>query len=295
MLPRELIKKIRHIQIRTSHTVNDVMAGAYESVFKGQGIEFDEIRPYTVGDEVKNIDWNVTARMNEPFIKKFVEEREMTVMLLIDLSASGNFGSKEKSKKEIAAELAAILAFSAIKNNDKVGLIIFTDKIEHFVPPKKGKRHVLRLIREVLYFQPENKKTDITCALQYLNKVTTRKTVTFLISDFLTHGHEKALKIVSRKHDLIAVNIFDPREKELPKIGIIEIHDAETGKQMLINTNSETTRESFKKTQQEREDNLKKFFRLIKVDQIEIDTSKDYTDPLVKFFKNRKKRNNTLR
>lgn len=295
MLPRELIKKIRHIQITTSHTVNDVMAGAYESVFKGQGIEFDEIRPYTVGDEVKNIDWNVTARMNEPFIKKFVEEREMTVMLLIDLSASGNFGSKEKSKKEIAAELAAILAFSAIKNNDKVGLIIFTDKIEHFVPPKKGKRHVLRLIREVLYFQPENKKTDITCALQYLNKVTSRKTVTFLISDFLTHGHEKALKIVSRKHDLIAVNIFDPREKELPKIGIIEIHDAETGNQMLINTNSKTTRESFKKTQQESEDNLRKFFRLIKIDQIEIDTSKDYTDPLVKFFKNRKKRNNTLR
>lgn len=291
MLPRELIKKIRHIQISTSHTVNDIMAGAYESVFKGQGIEFDEIRPYTVGDEVKSIDWNVTARMNEPFVKQFVEERELTVMLLIDLSASGNFGSKQKSKKEIAAEIAAILAFSAIKNNDKVGLIIFTDKIEHFVPPKKGKRHVLRLIREVLYFKPENKKTDITCALQYLNKVTTRKTVTFLISDFLTTGFEKSLKIVSKRHDLIAVNIKDPREKELPKIGIIEIADAETGKTMLINTNSERTRKSYAENQKQKEDSLRKFFRLVKIDEIEIDTSKSYTEPLVLFFKNRKKRN----
>lgn len=291
MLPRELIKKIRHIQITTSHTVNDIMAGAYESVFKGQGIEFDEIRPYTIGDEVKSIDWNVTARMNEPFVKQFVEERELTVMLLIDLSASGNFGSSKKSKKEIAAEIAAILAFSAIKNNDKVGLIIFTDKIEHFVPPKKGKRHVLRLIREVLYFKPENKKTDITCALQYLNKVTTRKTVTFLISDFLTKGFEKSLKIVSKRHDLIAVNIKDPREKELPKIGIIEIADAETGKTMLINTSSERTRKSYATKQKQTEDALRKFFRLVNIDEIEIDTSKSYTEPLVLFFKNRRKRN----
>lgn len=293
MIPKELIKKIRHIQIYTSHTVNDVMGGAYESVFKGQGIEFDEIRPYTPGDEVKSIDWNVTARMGEPFIKKFIEEREMTVMLLIDLSASGNFGSAEKSKKEIAAEIAAILAFSAIKNNDKVGLIIFTDKIEHFVPPKKGKRHVLRLIREVLYFKPENKKTDIACALQYLNKITTRKSVTFLISDFMTEGFEKSLKIVNKRHDLIAVKVKDPREQSLPEIGIIEIHDAETGETVLINTNSKTSRKSFTDLMNRKEEKLKKFFRSIKVDEIEIDTSKSYTEPLVKFFKNRKKRSRT--
>lgn len=293
MIPRELIKKIRHIQISTSRTVNDVMGGAYESVFKGQGIEFDEIRPYSPGDEVKSIDWNVTARMGEPFIKKFIEEREMTVMLLIDLSASGHFASGEKSKKEIAAEIAAILAFSAIKNNDKVGLIVFTDKIEHFVPPKKGKRHVLRLIREVLYFQAENKKTDITCALQYLNKVTTRKSVTFLISDFLTEGFEKSLKIVNKRHDLIAVKIKDSREKFLPDIGIIEIHDAETDETLLINTGSKTSRKSFTDIMNQKEDSLQKFFRSIKVDEIEIDTAKSYTEPLIKFFKNRKKRSRT--
>jgi len=290
MLPKEVIRKIRRIQIKTSHMVNDVLAGAYESVFKGRGMEFDEVREYSPGDEIRTIDWNVTARTGHPYVKKFIEERELTVMLLVDASSSGLFGTVDKMKREIAAELSAVLAFSAIQNNDKVGLIIFTDKIEKFVPPKKGKRHVLRVIRELLYFSPKNKKTDISIALEYLNKITSRRTVCFLVSDFLDTGYEKALKIANKKHDIIAVTIKDPREISMPDIGIIELEDAETGEKILIDTGDRNTNSGFYKLSLAETENLEKIFQSMNVDNIKIRTDKPYIDPLIKFFRMRERR-----
>jgi len=216
VIPKELLKQIRRIQIRTSHLVNDVLAGQYESVFKGQGMEFKEVREYQPGDDIRSIDWNVTARTGRPFVKLFTEERELTVMLVVDVSGSGIFGSQEKLKNEMAAELCALLAFSAIKNNDKVGLIMFTGDVEKYVPPKKGRPHVLRVIREVLYYEPVNRGTDLVAALEFLNRVTTRRCVVFLVSDFMAEGYEKVLRVVSKRHDVIAVTITDPREEALP-------------------------------------------------------------------------------
>jgi uncharacterized protein (DUF58 family) len=290
MIPKELIRKIRRIEISTNRLVNDVFSGQYHSTFKGQGMEFIEVREYQPGDDVRNIDWNVTARYGFPFIKKFREERELTVVLLVDLSRSGMFGTTRSLKEEIAAEIGALLAFSAIKNNDKVGLVLFTDQVEKFVPPKKGQQHVLRLIREMLYFKPQGRGTDIDQALTFLSQVLTKRAVVFLISDFLNKGFERSLKMANRRHDIVAIKITDPREVELPKIGLIELEDSETGEQMLIDTNDLLVREYFCDYNAQEEAERNRLFRSINIDHIDILTSESYVEPLVTFFKMRAKR-----
>lgn len=290
MLAKEILKKVRRIEIVTRRIVNDIMAGEYHSVFKGRGMEFDEVREYAVGDDIRAIDWNVTARTGYPHIKRFVEERELTVMLVFDASSSSEFGSAEQLKGEIAAEICALLAFSAIKNNDRVGLIIFTDKIEKFIPPKKGKKHVLRVIREVLAFKPENPKTDLNCALAYLMKILNRKSVVFLISDFISDDFYKNLGVVNQRHDLIAINIIDPREVSLPSVGFLELEDAETGELILIDTYDREVRESFARNASGELENLSRQFKMRNVDSIPIWTNKPYSDALVKFFRERARR-----
>ena len=293
MIPEEIFKKVRQIHIRTSHMVNDTLAGQYESVFKGQGIEFEEVREYQPGDDIRTIDWNVTARTGRPFVKKFVEERELTIMLIVDISGSLQFGTHTRPKAELAAELCAVIAFSAITNNDKVGLIIFTDCIEKFIPPKKGRRHVLRVIRDVLSFTPEGHGTDIAIALEYLNKVTTRKTVSFLVSDFFEQpggDYEQALRIASKRHDVIAVTIADPREGELPKLGIIEFQDAETGETVLVDTASSHARAEFRRLAKERQQGRSELFRATGIDAIGVQTGESYVGELLKFFRMRERR-----
>lgn len=290
MIPKELVKKIRRIQIYTNRAVNDVLAGEYQSVFKGRGMEFEEVREYLPGDEIRTIDWNVTARMGRPYVKRFVEERELTVMLLVDLSSSGRFGSVSQLKNEVTAELCALLAFSAIKNNDKVSLLIFTDRIEKFLPPQKGTEHVLRVIRELLYFEPSARKTDIGQALAYLGRVTTKRTVAFLVSDFLNTGFEKPLRVISKRHDLIAVVITDPREISLPNVGIIELEDAETGETVLLDTRGKAQRKEYEKHASVRARELEKLLRSADVDQIDIRTDRSYIQPLVRFFHLRERR-----
>ena len=290
MIPKELAKKIRFIQIYTSKAVNDVLAGEYHSVFKGRGMEFDEVREYTPGDEIRTIDWNVTARTGHPYVKRYVEERELTVMFVVDLSASGTFGSREKLKNEVAAELCALLAFSAIKNNDKVGLIVFTDVIELYIPPKKGLSHVLRLIRDLLNFRPRQTRTDIGQALGYLGRVSHRRAVVFLVSDFQAEGYEKSLRVVARRHDLIAVSITDPREAQLPNVGLVELEDAETGERVLIDTGSERVRRQYEKAGRERADGLAEMFRSGGIDHIHLVSGRDYVRDLVGFFRMRERR-----
>mgnify|MGYP001545907109 CR=1 FL=1 len=289
MLPREIFKNIRRIEIRTRKIVNSLISGEYHSVFKGQGMEFDEVREYQFGDDVRLIDWNVTARMGSPYIKKFCEERELTVMLVVDASASGEFGTFAQMKGEIAVEICALLAFSAIKNNDRVGLLIFTDRIEKFVPPKKGRSHVLRVIRELLYFRPEGKGTDIANALDYLNKVIRRRSVVFVISDFLAEGWERPLQVANKKHDTVAIALSDPREKSLPDVGLIELEDAETGEVLLLDTGSSELRAEFAKEQRKASLRRERIFKLRDVDFIEIGTGRSYVDPLVRFFRRRAK------
>ena len=290
MIPKEILKKVKRIEITTRGLVNEVFSGEYHSVFRGRGMEFAEVREYQIGDDIRNIDWNVSARMGHPFIKVFDEERELTVMLLVDVSSSGNFGTAGQMKSEIAAELCAVLAFSAIKNNDKVGLMIFSNKIEKFIPPRKGKQHVLRVIREILYFKPEDAQTDLNVALEYLSKVIKRRSIVFLISDFLTENYEKSLQVANRKHDIISISIIDPREIELPNIGFIELEDAETGETIMVDTSSSAIRSSFfSETQQDREER-EKFFRSIGVDNINIFTDRSYVEPITKFFRMRAKR-----
>ena len=290
MLPKEIIKKIRRIQITTNRMVSDVFAGEYQSVFKGRGMEFDEVREYQPGDEVRDIDWNVTARYGRPFIKKFVEEREQTVMLLVDASGSSRFGSRDRFKSELAAELCAVLAFSAIRNKDKVGLIIFTDRIEKFVPPAKGSRHVLRVIREVLYFQPEGEGTDITLALEYLNRVTRRRSITFLVSDFEAEGYEKALTIANKRHDMIAVMVKDPRERELPPVGLINLRDAETGEDCLVDTSDANLQRRYREDAEREEEETVKLFRGSGIDFIWVSTDQPYVPELMRFFKRRERK-----
>ena len=290
MIPRELFKKIRRIEIRTRKLVNDLFSGEYHATFKGQGIEFEEVREYAHGDDVRLIDWNVTARTGIPYVKKFKEERELTVMLMVDASSSGSFGTTERYKEELAAELCALFAFSAIKNNDKVGLIIFTDKIEKYIPPKKGKPHVLRLIREVLFFSPEHTRTDITGALEFFNRVTKRRSVMFLISDFLSTGYFRPLRLANRKHDVIAVKISDPREMEFGNYGLIELEDAESGEVLLLDTASTRFREQFAAQAADTTDQLRRQLKIIDLDFIQIRTDRPYTVPLVQFFKMREKR-----
>lgn len=290
MIPKEILKKVRQIQIYTNKMVNDVLAGEYHSVFKGRGMEFDEVREYQPGDDVRTIDWNVTARTGHPYVKRYMEERELTVMLLVDVSSSGQFGSTDKLKKDIAAEFCAVLAFSATQNNDKVGLIMFTDRVEKFIPPKKGKRHVLRVIRELLYTTPESRNTDISQALEYLNKVTIRRTVTFLVSDFFTRGFEKDLRLSARRHDLIAVAINDPRELSFPNMGFIELEDAETGERLLVDTRSFRVRNRYSSSTQEHTGWRRSLFKTVGIDCMEIDTEKPYLQELLQFFRMREKR-----
>lgn len=290
MLTKELIKQVRQIEIRTRGLVNQVFSGEYHSVFKGRGMEFSEVREYQFGDDIRNIDWNVTARFGHPYIKIFEEERELTVMLMVDLSGSLIFGSVSKTKQRIAAELSAILAFSALKNNDKVGLILFTDKIERFVPPRKGRTHVLRIIREVLSFEPHGKNTNIRGALEFMHNAIKKKSIAFLLTDFLDEGYEKILKIVGKKHDLIGIVLDDIREKELPKIGLVKLKDAETGAERWIDTSNTKVRQALLFTQREQTQKRNSLFVSSGLDSIHITTGDDYVKPLVRFFKLRERR-----
>ena len=270
MIPTEIIKKVRHIEIRTRGLVNDLFGGEYHSVFKGRGMSFSEVREYYPGDDIRLIDWNVTARSSLPHVKIFEEERELTVYLIIDISKSGDFGTLDKYKNEIAAEIAAVLGFSAIKNNDKVGLIMFTDKIEKYVPPKKGKSHVLRVVRELLYHKPKDQKTSIQNALDFLLKVTKRRSVVFLISDYIDNGYWKSLKIANRKHDLIGIKISDIAESIMPNLGLLKVHDPETNNEFWIDTGSETERLKFTKDQNDASSIFKKKCDKINFDLIQI-------------------------
>ncbi len=290
MIPKEILKKIRHIEIRTKRLVNDLFSGEYHSTFKGQGMEFEEVREYQPGDDIRLIDWNVTARTGFPHIKKFREERELSVVLLVDASSSGRFGTRDRFKSEVAAELGALLAFSAIKNNDKVGLIIFTDRIEKFVPPQKGRSHVLRLIREIIFFEPEGVATDTGMALEYLSKVIKRKSVVFLISDFLCEDFVRPMQIANKKHDVVAIKVSDPREATFEDVGLIELEDAETGEVVMINTGSKQFRQEFAARADEDLQGLQRGFQLINTDFINIRTDRSYIGPLVNFFKMREKR-----
>jgi len=285
-----LLKKVRKIEIKTKGLSNHIFAGEYHTAFKGKGMAFSEVREYQPGDDIRSIDWNVTARYNSPFVKVFEEEREMTVMLLIDVSASGNFGTQEQFKRELATELAAILAFSAIKNNDKVGVIFFTDKVEQFIPPKKGKSHILRIIREVLAFQPTGKGTDIAGALEYFSAVIKKRSICFILSDFMSKEFDRPLKIASKKHDLVALRIHDTREDTLPNVGLVPMQDAETEKMIFVDTSSKKVRDNFAKNRAQATAKLRKLFPSSGVDLIDITTGTDYVKPLINFFKTRGKR-----
>ncbi|MHC9539963.1 MAG: DUF58 domain-containing protein [Vulcanimicrobiota bacterium] len=290
MIESDILKRIRTIEIKTTKLVEDYFSGQYESVFKGMGMEFSEVREYFPGDDVRAIDWNVTARFGKPFIKKFTEERELTIILMVDLSGSEEFGSREKSKAEIACEIGAIIAFSALKNQDKVGLILFTEEPEKFLPPKKGRRHVLRIIREILMYKPQKKGTDIQKALEYLNDVIKRKAVVFLVSDFIGENYEKLLQITNKKHDLITIVLNDEREKTLPPIGLVELEDSETGERILIDSSDRKFTEQYLKLVSEEEEKRSRLFKKTRVDSVEIRSDQSYVTPLYRFFRMRARR-----
>jgi uncharacterized protein (DUF58 family) len=309
MIPREILKKIRQIEIRTNRVVTETLAGQYHSVFKGQGMNFDEVREYQPGDDVRAIDWNVTARMNHPFIKKFVEERELTLMLIVDVSGSGLFGSRAQSKRELAAEIASVLAFSAIRNNDKVGLLLFSDEVEKFIPPRKGRSHVLRVIREVLFFEPKRRGTNLVQALEFMGRVLPHRAIAVIISDFITPPQrasgvpsavrsqnplppelQTALRIANRKHDVVAVQITDRYELELPALGRLILEDAETGEIVELNTGHASSRDAFALRQEKQRNDLARQFRSSGVDTIQLRTDEPYSAALGKFFENREKR-----
>jgi len=290
MIPPEIVKKVRQIQIYTTRAVNASFAGQYESVFKGRGMQFDEVREYMPGDDIRSIDWNVTARTGKPYIKRFVEEREMTVIFAVDLSASGRFGTLDKTKNQLAAEFCAVLAFAAAKNNDKVGLLIFTDQIELFIPPKKGSRHILRLIRELLYFHTPRRQTNIPLALDYIARVVRKRAVVFVVSDFIQTDFKKSLSLLNKRHDCIGVSVSDPAERTLPKVGIIEFTDAETGEIITIDASNSGFRRKYEGAGAERFSQLKGLFRSINVDCINISTGKPYIHDLIQFFHQRHRR-----
>ena len=290
MLPREVLRQIRRLQLKARRAVEDLLGGEYHSVFKGAGVAFEEVREYQPGDDVRSIDWNVTARMGHPFIKRFIEERELTVLLAVDCSGSNQFGTQLQQKREVAAEMAAILAFSAIRNNDKVGLIEFTDRVEHFVPPRKGIRHVLRLIRDVLFYQPTHKGTCLREGLDYLNRVLHRRSIVFLMSDFLDRDFEGAFKRTGRRHDLIAVHVGDPREDELPNVGLLEVEDAETGRRRLVDTGSRAVREAYAARGRARRNALRQLARSAQIDLVEVSTDGGHLDALIRFFRLRERR-----
>ncbi len=287
MLPEEIAKKVRGIELRTKRAVNDVFTGEYHSVFKGRGIEFAEVREYGIGDDVRLIDWNVTARTGHPYIKTFDEERELTVMLVVDASGSGRFGTQGTFKADLAAEVSAVLAFSAIKNNDRVGLVMFTDHVELFIPPQKGKKHVLRVIREILYFTPRGTHTSISGALGHVNRILKRKAIVFLISDFMDDGFESALSIAARKHDLIAVTIADEREEALSDSGTVAFEDAESGEILLVDTSSKKVRRRYWEYRRRHQTELVGLFRRYGIDHIALQTGRAYENELVKFFRKR--------
>jgi uncharacterized protein (DUF58 family) len=314
MIPREILKKIRQIELRSIRLVNETLAGQYHSVFKGQGMNFEEVREYVPGDEVRAIDWNVTARMNHPFVKKFVEERELTVMLVVDLSGSGLFGSGEQSKRELAAEIASVLAFSAIRNNDKVGLILFTEGVEKFIPPRKGRRHVLRVIREILFYQPRFAGTDLNSALEFLSRVMAHRAIAVVLSDFLGQTHVSraqmeahlkrraiysdtlaqaslsALRQVNRRHDVVAVQITDRFELDLPALGYLVLKDAETGEVVEVNTGDERKRAAFRQRQHKTQNELRRLFQAAGIDSIQLRTDQPYAAALGRFFDMRERR-----
>ena len=291
MIPKEILKKVRHIEIRTRNVVNDVFAGQYHSVFKGRGMEFHEVREYIPGDDIRSIDWNVTARTGHPHVKKFVEERELTVMLIVDVSGSHQFGSTSQLKKDLAAEIAAVLAFSAIRNNDRVGLILFTDGVERYVPPQKGTPHVLRVVREVLYSQPGSRRTRVLPALDFLNHVTTRRTVSFLISDFLfSEDFARPLRITAKRHDLVGVIVGDKLEHAWPRAGLIEWEDAETGRRFMLDSADRGTRQALSAIQTRRRQELLSTLRGAGVDPVEVYAGEPYDRELIKFFRMRERR-----
>ena len=290
MLSIEALRQIRRIHIRTRRLVDGVFAGEYHSVFKGRGMEFADVREYVPGDDVRTIDWNVTARTGHPYVKRYIEERELTVMLLVDLSASGRFGSVAKRKTEIATELCALLALSAIRNNDKVGLILFSDQVERFVPPQKGKNRALRVIREMLHFEPARRGTDLAIALEYLHRISRRRSVAFLLSDFLASGYERAFRLARQRHDVIPVCIFDRREESLPDLGLIALQDLETGEQILVDSGSAAVRDRYRAYRAAAVAARQRLFRGLGVEPIEVRTDQPYVQPLLRFFRQREKR-----
>ena len=290
MLPRDLIKRIRRLEITTRMVVSQLLAGQYHSVFKGRGMAFSEVRPYQAGDEVRTIDWNVTARMNEPYVKVFTEERELTVMLLVDVSGSHEFGSKDRSKAEMAAEVAAMVAFSAMANNDRVGLILFSDRVEKVVPPRKGRKHVLRVISDILSTKPAGRGTKLEVGLDWLQKVARRKTVTFLLSDFIADGYEKPLRLAMRKHDVVPVILKDPMEDIFPKLGLVDFEDPETGERVLIDTRDARVRGRFQKAMEKNREARTRLLRKLRVDSVELLATTDYATALQRFFRARASR-----
>ncbi|HSZ24073.1 MAG TPA: DUF58 domain-containing protein [Cytophagaceae bacterium] len=286
----ELLKKVRKIEIKTRGLSNQVFAGEFHSAFKGRGMAFSEVREYQPGDDIRTIDWNVTARFNHPYIKVFEEERELTVMLIVDVSASEEFGTTRQFKKDLITELCAVLAFSAIQNNDKIGVLLFTDRVEKFIPPKKGKSHILRIIRELLQFKPLQQGTDISNALRHFNNVIKKKSITFVISDFMSDGFEDALNIVNRKHDLVALRIFDNREAVFPDIGLVWMKDAESGKLLLVDTSSSKVRNNYASWWKQKDHYLTTMFAKNGIDVVKLRTDQSYVEPLMTLFKKREKR-----
>jgi uncharacterized protein (DUF58 family) len=287
MIPKEILKKVRQIEIRTGRMVNDILAGEYHSVFKGQGMEFSEVREYAEGDDIRTIDWNVTARTGSLHVKRFVEERELTVMLVVDASASGKFGTSGHLKIELGAELSALLAFAAIKNNDRVGLIVFTDRIEKYIPPKKGRKHVLRLVREVLAFEPQGRGTNVREALDYLNRVQKRKSIVFLISDLIDQDWERSLKVTNEKHDVVMLRLQDARERDLPSIGLVYFEDAETGEEIVIDTSDRDYCRQLTESVDKQNAQLRQSLNRLNIDYIDVTTGEDYLIPLVRLFERR--------
>jgi len=289
-IPPEVLQKVQRLEIQMKHLVNDIFSGEYHSVFKGRGMEFAEVREYIPGDDIRSIDWNVTARLGAPFVKKYVEERELTVLLAVDLSASGVFGSGSQLKRDLATEVCSILAFSAIKNNDKVGCVLFTDDVELFIPPQKGRQHVLRVIRELLYFEPEGRGTDLGAALQFLGRVLKRKSVVFLVSDFLDPGFETPLSVIARRHDLVPILVTDAREEEIPDVDLVELVDAESGESAVVDTGSAAVRERFARRARRVRVWRERIFKRHALDAIELSTDKPYVLPLMSFFRKRARR-----
>jgi uncharacterized protein (DUF58 family) len=290
MLPADVLRQVRRLHLRARRVVQTLLGGEYHSAFKGAGLSFEEVREYQAGDDVRTIDWNVTARMGQPFIKRFVEERELTMVLAVDVSGSQRFGTRQLSKRAVAAELAALLALCAVSNNDRVGLVAFTESVERFVPPNKGPRHVLRLLRDILAFEPQKTGTDLAAALDFLNKVQRRRAIVFLISDFLSEGFGDAFRRAARKHDLIAVRTSDPRESEWPAVGLVRLEDAETGRQVLVDTSSRAVRAGFATRGRERQAAFTKLARGAQADVIEASTEGTHFDALLAFFRKRDRR-----